>query len=277
MIKFFRKIRQNSLSEGKTGKYLKYAIGEIILVVIGILLALQINNWNEARKNRVLEKEYLIRLLEDLEHDQKDLTQVITNNAINLILAEDALNKLGADSSILLKGQPHKLAYKGVNINNNEVTYKDSLLTTRKFDLKCFGEQITLLTEFRIFDLTQTTITDLTSTGNIEVIRDKKLRESIQFYYARMLSAIGNEESILKPHLDYLIELLKELGIPPNSRLSDSDLRDLVKNDHRLAMALYSLYDANRTLFNINYSRKASTYKQIQKIKDEIKAALELI
>ena len=47
MIKFFRKIRQNLLSEGKTGKYLKYAIGEIILVVIGILIALSINNWND--------------------------------------------------------------------------------------------------------------------------------------------------------------------------------------------------------------------------------------
>ena len=50
MIKFFRKIRQNLLMENKTGKYLKYAIGEIILVVIGILIALQINNWNEKWK-----------------------------------------------------------------------------------------------------------------------------------------------------------------------------------------------------------------------------------
>jgi len=49
MIKFFRKIRQNLLMENKTGKYFKYAIGEIILVVIGILIALSINNWNEGR------------------------------------------------------------------------------------------------------------------------------------------------------------------------------------------------------------------------------------
>ncbi|MFT7329977.1 MAG: hypothetical protein ACI848_000035 [Roseivirga sp.] len=46
MIKFFRKIRQNLLVENKTGKYFKYAIGEIMLVVIGILIALQINTWN---------------------------------------------------------------------------------------------------------------------------------------------------------------------------------------------------------------------------------------
>jgi hypothetical protein len=44
MIKFFRKIRQNLLIENKTGKYLKYAIGEIILVVIGIVIALQVSN-----------------------------------------------------------------------------------------------------------------------------------------------------------------------------------------------------------------------------------------
>jgi hypothetical protein len=52
MIKFFRKIRQNLLMENKTGKYFKYAIGEIILVVIGILIALSINNWNENQKNK---------------------------------------------------------------------------------------------------------------------------------------------------------------------------------------------------------------------------------
>ncbi len=59
MIKFFRKIRQNLLSEGKTGKYLKYAIGEIILVVIGILIALSLNNWNQKRIDKKNSNEYL--------------------------------------------------------------------------------------------------------------------------------------------------------------------------------------------------------------------------
>jgi hypothetical protein len=51
MIKLFKKIRQNLLLENKTSKYFKYAIGEIVLVVIGILIALQINNWNENKKS----------------------------------------------------------------------------------------------------------------------------------------------------------------------------------------------------------------------------------
>ena len=50
MIKFFRKIRQKLLSENNFGKYLLYALGEILLVVIGILIALQVNNWNESKK-----------------------------------------------------------------------------------------------------------------------------------------------------------------------------------------------------------------------------------
>ena len=49
MINFFRKIRYELLEKNKTGKYLKYAIGEILLVIIGILIALQINNWNDKR------------------------------------------------------------------------------------------------------------------------------------------------------------------------------------------------------------------------------------
>jgi len=53
MIKLFRNIRQNLLNQGKTSKYLKYAIGEIVLVVIGILIALQINNWNAERQANI--------------------------------------------------------------------------------------------------------------------------------------------------------------------------------------------------------------------------------
>ena len=53
MIKFFRHIRKSLLMENKTSKYIKYAIGEIVLVVIGILIALQVNNWNN---NQQLEK-----------------------------------------------------------------------------------------------------------------------------------------------------------------------------------------------------------------------------
>jgi len=78
MIKFFRNIRQNLLNEGKTTRYFKYAIGEIVLVVIGILIALQINNWNEIRKGKITEHESYENLLTSLEKDSLELITIIS-------------------------------------------------------------------------------------------------------------------------------------------------------------------------------------------------------
>jgi hypothetical protein len=77
MIKFFRKIRQSSLVEGKTGKYLKYAIGEILLVMIGILLALQVSNWNKSRADRHQEQAILRQLKIEFTNNLKQLDSKI--------------------------------------------------------------------------------------------------------------------------------------------------------------------------------------------------------
>ena len=73
MIKFFRRIRKNLLMENKTGKYLKYAVGEIVLVVIGILIALQINTWKKNNDKRVQEITILKNIQEDISLDTLDL------------------------------------------------------------------------------------------------------------------------------------------------------------------------------------------------------------
>jgi uncharacterized membrane protein YgaE (UPF0421/DUF939 family) len=65
MIKFFRKIRQNMLTKNKTGTYFKYAIREIVLVMIGILLALQVSNWNQERKDRISKRKLLDNIYRD--------------------------------------------------------------------------------------------------------------------------------------------------------------------------------------------------------------------
>ena len=80
MIKFFRKIRYDLMEKNKTGKYFKYAIGEIALVVIGILIALQINNWNEERKNKIKESVYLEGIKSDLTRDIKYIQFLIPKN-----------------------------------------------------------------------------------------------------------------------------------------------------------------------------------------------------
>lgn len=77
MIKFFRNIRKSLLDEGKTANYLKYAIGEIVLVVIGILIALQINNWNDQLKINDQEIKLLNEMIQNLD------ANILTLEAMN--------------------------------------------------------------------------------------------------------------------------------------------------------------------------------------------------
>lgn len=73
MINFFRKIRRQLLDDNKSVKYIRYAIGEILLVVIGILIALQVNSWNETKQEERLAREYLKSLRSDLVKDTTNI------------------------------------------------------------------------------------------------------------------------------------------------------------------------------------------------------------
>jgi hypothetical protein len=143
MIKFFRIFRQNLLSEGKTGKYIKYAIGEIVLVVLGILIALQINNWNEERKQSKLEESTLIELRANLNADMQDFLADINGystaanscrNVIDFIDGKipynDSLNlHLG---KIRIQGvfAPTKVAYENLKLSGIKLISNDSLRNT---------------------------------------------------------------------------------------------------------------------------------------------------
>ena len=103
MIKFFRTIRKDLMEKNKTGKYLKYAIGEIVLVVIGILIALSINNWNEERKEKLKEQKILLQMKETLLDDIESkrpfsiLETAITSSAI---ISEHLENKKPYNDSL---------------------------------------------------------------------------------------------------------------------------------------------------------------------------------
>ena len=81
MTKFFRKIRQELAAQNNMAKYLRYAIGEIVLVMVGILLALQVNNWNQERKNNSLRKSYIENLIADLKKDIENLENLDSTNS----------------------------------------------------------------------------------------------------------------------------------------------------------------------------------------------------
>lgn len=138
MIKFFRKIRQQLLSNNKFNKYLLYAIGEIILVVIGILIALQINNWNEERKENAKLKIVLTAVYKDLVADSlaihKDLKMVnlrVENNA----KFQKRIYSTSANLDSIIRFMKYEFPiswYQGVTYNTNSF---NNLKSTGSYDI----------------------------------------------------------------------------------------------------------------------------------------------
>jgi hypothetical protein len=153
MIKFFRKIRQTLFFEGKNSKYLKYAIGEIILVVIGILIALQINNWNNDRIDSKHETNILREILVNLEKDVVNLNSKIDFNLRREKANRNVLEHLNlktplTDSlkvyygSLIGRGnfEPITVAYENLKTKGVEIIKNDSLriAISELYDFKYF-------------------------------------------------------------------------------------------------------------------------------------------
>jgi len=146
MINFFRRIRYNLMEKNKTSKYFKYAIGEILLVVIGILIALQINNWNEFRKERIQETAILKQLHSEFKSNIKQL-----------------------DEKIASKEELMKSALKLFNyIDDPKLRNKDSI----NYHL---GRTIPYTT----FD---PIVNDLASSGNLRLIENDSLKQLLSFW-----------------------------------------------------------------------------------------------
>jgi hypothetical protein len=135
------------MEQNKTGKYFKYAIGEIILVVIGILIALQINNWNENRKKEALKDEYKIALINDYTNDTIQVNDRLSRNNLRI----ERINSLG-DS--LTNG----------HFNNLESYYK-------LYNNERVGMRVTNVYNTNSFNL-------LISSGKIDLF-DKNLRKEL--------------------------------------------------------------------------------------------------
>lgn len=123
MIKFFRKIRQRLIAENKVSKYLLYAIGEIILVVIGILIALQINNNNEFKKEREQEQNYLKSLKEEFTYNKNQLKDVIDRTERYGNAAQEILENTGPIPTGITDKEFSRLY---VNMVNTEIQYRPS-------------------------------------------------------------------------------------------------------------------------------------------------------
>ena len=149
MIKFFRNIRQNQIMENKTGKYFKYAIGEIILVVIGILIALSINNWNEKRQNTKTLSIYTHQLIEEVE---------INIAKLDTVIMEESKLKTHLDTVIII-------------INDKD--YKNPKLIQKSY----------ALLSFEGFDPESIAFDNLKTSGEFKLIDNIELRNAISSAY----------------------------------------------------------------------------------------------
>ena len=216
MISFFRKIRTALLAEGKTGKYLKYAIGEILLVMIGILLALQVNNWNEYRKART--------------EEDKILREIRRNLVIDISALDRVMNRS------LYQGKKYeKLLY---------LIKQDSFLKGNALDT-LFGSVL----EYYQFDLNITPFQEVDSKG-INIVSNDSLRLKIINVYEvsnRRLEHINNSEKtisteVIRPYYFHNfnnIDFLSQLAKPRH-------IEELIKDDYFVNILEYRLTIKNR-------------------------------
>ena len=214
MIRFFRKIRQRLLTENKFKKYIFYAIGEIMLVVIGIIIALQVNTWNENRKLNIEELEYLKRLNKDLTISIEK-TQIYTNFMINTANRSTSILKNLKDCSLPV---------------SDRKVFINGLYHIGKLAPPVFVDG---------------TVNELQSTGKILTIRNIELREQLTIMigvYEEFKVIFSQAEGRVLPHVNYIDEKISyKIDSPTrgNSELNwedaDFNLDSLCKDNRFIA------------------------------------------
>tara|TARA_R110002074_G_scaffold161480_5_gene319406 strand:- start:693 stop:1403 length:711 start_codon:yes stop_codon:yes gene_type:complete len=169
MIKFFRKIRQNLLSEKKYSKYLLYAIGEILLVVIGILIALQLNLKQENISNQNKIDKYLSLLLKDLEKDKTGVLKCIEFDSLKV----ENIN--------------HYIDSNGLMLNNSTLRFA------------------TFMENFTIHN---TTYNSIQLNNVFELIKDIEIQKAISEYYSYAESVRDFEQLELNTQYAYFLDNL---------------------------------------------------------------------
>ncbi len=181
MLKFFRKIRQGLLTENKIGKYLIYGLGEIVLIVIGILIAIGVNNWNENRTNHALLESYQKNLITELKADLSRLKNLDNTNNIKKESIKkyfDYYNLKDAKTEVLLQ------KYNSINTSKrafytNAYTIED-LITTGSLSL--FSES-----------------------KRIAILKLKNIHEQYSFYETSTIQDVALYEQEIKKNFDLIM------------------------------------------------------------------------
>ena len=198
MIKFFRKIRQRLLSENKFSKYFIYAIGEIILVVIGILLALQLNNLKE-QKNILKQERNALELIQDnLKKEINDLDRFVSQRISDTTYLKDVYYK----------------NWEGIPLDSL------GLKGTSAFNYKSFN----------------TAYEGLKSNDKLFIIQNENLKEKIIFYYEQQRYQLLDWSDWHRTFVYRDLEnyMFTELPINPNELIDDLDFLKTKLEERRL-------------------------------------------
>lgn len=152
MLRFFRKLRHRLLTENRFNKYLLYAVGEILLVVIGILIALQVDNWNEGRKDVRTEMDYWVSLYAELNRNLEQVNFQIGVNQRQTANARFILSVMDGDT-VLKSSKPLALALQ-------EVPW------------------------YVPINITRNVWTELIATGNVSLLNQEEIKQGIARFYS---------------------------------------------------------------------------------------------
>lgn len=195
MIKFFRKIRHNLVMENKTGKYFKYAIGEIILVVIGILIALQINNWNDKRLEANKEQIILKNLRSDFNANITEFNRIYNSTASSYKASLRLLEIIKDDSSL----------------NPVEI---EKLLDT-------------IINTFYSLDLNSASIDEIKNSGSLNIIKDPELRKQLSDWSFIEADTEDDIEIYYDYMFSFFVPSLTNKAILRNIRIPDNLMEQL--------------------------------------------------
>ena len=226
MIKFFRHIRKSLLNEGKTSKYFKYAIGEIILVVIGILIALQINNWNENKKVKEKERQVLTEIISDLEFTLQDLDRVVNSRTNNLKRTINSINTI-------------------IDVLENDKIYHDSLAL-----------HFRAVNAYDIINFKTSGYQSLVSIGT-DLVESPKLRSAIGKFHTSSFNRVnGGFEEVHLDFYSYMMDYFRKkfttvvIGSSSMSKIIPNDFEQL-KRDSEYIQSLKAWLGVNLAYLEI--------------------------
>ena len=256
MLTVFRKIR-HSLLENKSSRYLLYALGEIILVVAGILIALQINNWNEGKKNDRREIQFLKGIQNDLQKDSARINRLFNSYASHLGLIEWIVTGYSTDYIRAMAGPGQDSLAERLN----ETILSNVPKNDVKIHIKSYCRRKPS------FRPTIGTFNALIADGNTQIIKNRSLFNAMQYLYLVESENMNSVYETTKTSEDYLNRRHSRL-IQNNIYWSPGDfIDDDFKADLLYAKDPIALYFILLARFQI------SIHSILGQIKDELQKA----